>query len=318
MSRSSQKVVITGVGGFVGRALSAEVVSHGLEVQGVTRTSCDLPRGVRNVVVGDIDGGTVWRDALKECEVVIHLAARAHVMHDATADPLFEFRRVNSLGTINLARQAAAAGVRRFVFVSTIGVNGAETFDQPFTAEDGAAPQSPYAVSKHEAEQGLLALAVETGMEVVTIRPPLVYGPGAPGNFGSLLRWLRRGVPLPLGAIHNQRSLVGLGNLVDLIMTCLEHPGAANQTFLVSDGEDVSTTELLRRTGEAMGSPARLVPVPAGMLKLAAAMVGKRDMAQRLCGSLRVDIGKTRRLLGWSPPFTLDEGLRKAVKGMRA
>lgn len=317
MNSLLKKVVITGVNGFVGRALSAEAISHGLAVQGVTRTFCDLPIGVKNVVVASIDGSTVWHDALKGCEVVIHLAARAHVMHDTSTDPLTEFRRVNSLGTINLARQAAAAGVRRFVFVSTIGVNGAETFQQPFTAQDKAAPHSPYAVSKYEAELGLQALAVETGMEVVIIRPPLVYGPGAPGNFGSLLRWLKRGVPLPLGAIHNQRSLVSLGNLVDLIITCLTHAGAANQTFLVSDGEDVSTTELLRRMGLAMGNPAYLVPVPAGMLKLAAALVGKRDVAQRLCGSLQVDIGKTQRLLSWHPPFTLGEGLRKVAEGVR-
>jgi nucleoside-diphosphate-sugar epimerase len=243
----------------------------------------------------------------------MHCAARVHVMAESLADPLAEFRRVNVQGTLNLARQAAAAGVRRFVFVSSIGVNGAETFQQSFTSEDSVAPHSPYAVSKYEAELGLQALAAETGMEVVIIRPPLVYGPGAPGNFGSLMRWLKRGVPLPLGAIHNQRSLVALDNLVDLIVLCLTHPAAANQTFLVSDGEDVSTSELLRRMGQALDRPARLLPVPQSWLKLAAAMVGKSDVAQRLCGSLQVDISKTRRLLVWTPPISLDEGLRRAA-----
>jgi nucleoside-diphosphate-sugar epimerase len=254
---------------------------------------------------------------LTGCETVVHLAARVHVMADTAADPLEEFRRVNVQGTLNLARQAAVAGVRRFVFVSSIGVNCAETYRRPFTAHDEVAPHSPYAVSKYEAELGLQALAAETGMEVVIIRPPLVYGPGAPGNFGSLLRWLKRGVPLPLGAIHNQRSLVALDNLVDLIITCLTHPAAANQTFLVSDGEDVTTTELLRRMGQALGRPAHLIPVPVSWLKLAAKLVGKPDVAQRLCGSLQVDIEKTRRLLDWTPPISLDEGLKKAAEGLR-
>jgi nucleoside-diphosphate-sugar epimerase len=308
-------VSITGANGFLGRALCAVAVGRATEVRGVTRLSCDLPKGIENVVVRSIDDNTVWRDALVGCYAVIHLAARVHVMQEAAANPLAEFRRVNVQGTLNLARQAAAAGVRRFVFVSSIGVNGAETFEQPFTAQDRVAPHSPYAVSKYEAELGLQALAAETGMEVVIIRPPLVYGPNAPGNFGSLMRWLKRGIPLPLGAIHNQRSLVALDNLVDLILTCLTHPAAANQTFLVSDGEDVSTTELLRRMGQALGRPARLAPVPASILKLAAAMVGKSDVAQRLCGSLQLDIEKTRRLLEWTPPLTLDQGLRKAATG---
>ncbi len=314
---SQLQVLVTGASGFVGRALGAEVISRGLAVQGVARTPCDLPKGVKNVVVGSIDGSAVWRDALLGCDAVVHLAARVHVMHDTAVDPLAEFRRVNVLGTINLARQAAAAGVRRFVFVSSIKVNGDSTQSgQLFSADGVPSPKDDYGVSKMEAEQGLRELAAQTGMAVVIIRPPLVYGPGVKANFAAMMHWLKRGVPLPLGAIHNQRSLVSLGNLTDLIMTCLTHPDAANQTFLVSDGEDVSTTELLRRMGQAMGCPAHLIPVPAGVLKLAAAMVGKRDVAQRLCGSLQVDIGKTRRLLGWSPPFTLDEGLKKAAEGV--
>ena len=306
-------ILVTGANGFVGRALCAAAVARGMAVRGITRASVDLPIGVENFAVGDIDGNTDWHDVLTGCEVVVHLAARVHVMQEATADPLVEFRRVNVQGTLKLARQVAAAGVRRFVFISSIGVNGAETFQQPFTSEDSVAPHSPYAVSKYEAELGLHALAAETAMKVVIIRAPLVYGPGAPGNYGSLMRWLMRGVPLPLGAIHNQRSLVALDNLVDLIVTCLTHPSAANQTFLVSDGEDVSTTELLRCIGQALESPARLFPVPESWLRCAAAMVGKPDVAQRLVGSLQVNIEKTRRLLGWTPPISLDVGLKRAA-----
>jgi len=308
-------VLLTGASGFIGRALCVEAVARGIALRGTSRSQSGLPKGIDNVVIGSIDDSTDWGAALNGCNAIIHLAARVHVMEDASADPLAEYRRVNVFGTLNLAQQAAKRGVRRFVFVSSIGVNGALTFKKPFTTEDQAQPHSPYAQSKYEAELGLQALAAETSMEVVIIRPPLVYGPGAPGNFGSLMRWLRRGIPLPLGAIYNQRSLVALDNLVDLIVTCLAHPAAANQTFLVSDGEDVSTTGLLRRMGCAMNHPARLIPVPADLLEWAAALVGKRDVAQRLCGSLQVDIQKTRQLLGWNPPLTLDQGLKKAAEG---
>jgi nucleoside-diphosphate-sugar epimerase len=313
---SQQRMLVTGANGFVGRALCTEAVTRSWSVRGVTRVRCDLPNMVESLAVGGIDGDTNWRDAVVGCDVVIHLAARVHVMQEATANPLEEFRRVNVQGTLNLARQAAAAGVSRFVFVSSIKVNGEATqLGHPFAADDAPAPLDAYGVSKREAEQGLREIAAQTGMEVVIIRPPLVYGPGVKANFAAMMRWLKRGVPLPLGAIHNQRSLVAQGNLVDLIVVCLTHPDAANQTFLVSDGEDVSTTELLRRMGQAMGRPARLIPVPARWLKLAAALVGKQDVAQRLCGSLQVDIEKTRRLLGWTPPLSLDEGLRRAAAG---
>ena len=313
---SQRRVVVTGANGFVGLALCAEAVARGTAVRGITRSTCDLPAGVNNLVIGSFDASTDWRDKLIDSEVIVHLAARVHVMQDVAADPLVEFRRVNVQGTLNLARQAAAAGVRRFVFVSSIKVNGEAT--QPglaFAADDVPAPLDSYGVSKMEAEKGLREIAVQTGLDVVIIRPPLVYGPGVRANFAAMMRWLQRGVPLPLGAIHNQRSLVSLDNLIDLIVTCINHPAAANQTFLVSDGEDVSTTELLRRMGNALGHPARLVPVPAGLLKLGAAMIGRADMAQRLCGSLQVDIEKTRCLLGWCPPITLDEGLKRAAVG---
>ncbi|MBG6074699.1 SDR family oxidoreductase [Polaromonas sp. CG_9.11] len=310
-------VLVTGAGGFVGRALCADLVSRGAAVRGTGRSVRKVSAVVETAVVKSIDENTHWRGVLAGCDAVVHLAARVHVVQEAAAHPLAEFRRVNTQGTLNLARQAAAAGVRRFVFISSIGVNGAETFQQPYAALDRASPHSPYAVSKYEAELSLREISLQTGLEVVIIRPPLVYGPSAPGNFGSLMRWLQLGIPLPLGAIRNQRSLVALDNLVDLIVTCITHPAAANQTFLVSDGEDVSTTELLRRMGQAMGCPARLLPVPTGVLKAAAALLGKRDLAQRLCGSLQVDIQKTRQLLGWNPPLTLDQGLKKAAQGFR-
>lgn len=311
-------VLVTGASGFVGRAvwLRLNGMSGVTAVGSVRRAGVFAEPGASPVTVGALSAQTDWSAALAGVHAVVHTAARVHVMQEAATDPLEEFRRVNVQGTLNLARQAAAVGARRFVFVSSIKVNGEATqLGRPFTADDAPAPLDAYGVSKMEAEQGLREIALQTGMEVVIIRPPLVYGPGVKANFAAMMRWLRRGVPLPLGAIHNQRSLVALDNLVDLIVTCLTHPAAANQTFLVSDGEDVSTTELLRRMGQAMGRPARLVPVPAGLLKLAATMVGKRDVAQRLCGSLQVDIGKTRRLLDWTPPLSLDQGLRKAAEG---
>ena len=312
------EILVTGATGFVGKALVQRLLTEDKArhvAVAARRDGQQWPERVLPRVTGDLEPSTDWSVALAGVSTVVHCAARVHLMADTAVDPIAEFRRVNVLGTSNLARQAAAAGVRRFVFVSSIGVNGAATSHRPFTSEDQAQPHSPYAQSKYEAELGLKALTAETGIEVVIIRPPLVYGPGAPGNFGSLMRWLKRGVPLPLGNIHNQRSLVGLDNLIDLIVTCLTHPAAANQTFLVSDGEDVSTKDLLRRMGQAMGHPARLIPVPTSWLRIAAAVVGKQDVAQRLCGSLQVDIEKARQLLGWSPPLTLDEGLKKAAEG---
>lgn len=314
-----QRVLVTGANGFVGRAVCAEAKAGGFTVGATTRSACSLPDGIDSFLVDPMDERTDWRAALTGADIVIHLAARVHVMSDTVTDPLDAFRRVNVQGTLNLARQAAAAGVRRFVFVSSVKVNGeASRPGHPFTVDDAPAPLDAYGISKMEAEQGLRALAAQTGMEVVIIRPPLVYGLGVKANFAAMMRWLQRGVPLPLGAIHNHRSLVSLDNLVDLIVTCLTHPAAANQTFLVSDGEDISTTELLRRMGQAMGRPACLLPVPAGLLTLAATLVGKRDVAQRLCGSLQVDIEKTRRLLDWCPPLTLDQGLKKAAQGFES
>ncbi len=308
-------ILVTGATGFVGGSLLSRLARDGIEARACVRHDrVGMPRGISTWHVGDLTGDADWRQALVGIRVVVHVAARVHVMDETATDALSEFRRVNVQGTLNLARQAAAAGVRRFVFISSIKVNGEATPPgRPFVADAAPAPLDAYGISKMEAERGLIEIADETGMEFVIIRPPLVYGPGVKANFAAMMRWLRYGVPLPLGAIHNQRSLVSIDNLVDLIVTCLRHPSAANQIFLVSDGEDVSTTELLRRMSQAMHRPARLIPVASGLLEQAAALLGKRDMAQRLCGSLQVDIQKTRQVLGWSPPFTLDQGLKKAA-----
>ena len=272
--------------------------------------------GTTVVEAGDLTAQTDWSLTLAGADAVVHLAARVHVMHDTEADPLTAFRAVNVDGTLNLARQAAVSGVKRFVFISSVKVNGEVTQPrQAFSEADVSSPQDAYGQSKHEAEQGLRQIASTTGMEVVIIRPPLVYGLGVKANFASLMRAVQRGWPLPLGAVHNQRSFVALGNLVDFIVTCITHPKAANQTFLVSDGEDLSTPDLIRRMARAMNRPARLLSVPTFVLKAVAAMLGRCGMAQRLCGSLQVDISKSRQLLGWNPPFSVDEGLKRVVGG---
>jgi nucleoside-diphosphate-sugar epimerase len=263
-------------------------------------------------LVDSLEANTDWTAALKNQQVVIHAAARAHIMKDELPDPLAEYREINVEGTLNLARQSIEAGVKRFVYMSSIKVNGEQTLlDLPFTAEDVPAPEDSYGISKREAEQGLRELASETGMEVVIIRPPLVYGPGVKGNFASMIKLVAKGLPLPLGAVHNKRSLVALDNLVDLIITCIDHPGAANETFLVSDGEDLSTTQLLRGVAEAMGKQSRLIPIPAGLLQFGATLLGKKAMAQRLLGSLQVDISHTRKCLNWTPPLTVKQGLQR-------
>ena len=314
-------ILVTGATGFVGGALISRLVGdracNGV-VAAVRRKVESRHEGMQQVQVGDLLPTTDWSTALNGVEAVVHCAARVHVMQNDATDPLQAYREVNVNGALNLARQAAQAGVRRFVFVSSIKVNGESTQPgQPFTADDVPSPLDHYGVSKLEAEQGLRDIEMQMGIEVVIVRPPLVYGPGVKANFAAMMRWVARGMPLPLGAIHNARSIVALGNLVDLLVTCLKHPAAAGQTFLVSDGEDVSTSELLRRTTHAMGKRAFLLPVPVFVLESGAALLGKRAVALRLCGSLQVDIEKTRRLLGWTPPLTLTEGLKKAVEGMK-
>jgi len=311
-------VLVTGATGFVGQTLVRRLVSHeGHDVRCAIRKQRDGLEGTTHVhVVREVDASTDWQRALVDVDCVVHLAARVHVMRDHCHDPLMKCRRVNTEGTLHLARQAATAGVRRLVYLSSIKVNGEITvLDRPFRPDDLAAPQDPYGISKHEAEVGLREIARTTGMQVVIIRPTLVYGKGAEGNFKSLMSLGARGLPLPLGSINNFRSFVGIDNLVDFIVTCLEHPAAANETFLVSDGEDLSTPDLIRRMARAMNRPARLLPVPVWALKAGASLLGKGDAVQRLCGNLQVDISKARSLLGWVPPVSVDEGLRRAVGG---
>lgn len=312
-------ILVTGAAGFVGLALvrSLAIANSQRNVRAAVRQSCvEWAEAVQSVSVGDLSADTDWFSALRGVSDVVHVAARVHVMQDTAADPLTEFRRTNVEGTLALARQAALAGVRRFVFICSIKVNGEATASgRPFTAEDAPKPQDPYGISKMEAEQGLRQIAAETGMEVVVIRPPLVYGTGVRANVRALLRAVARGLPLPLGAVDNHRSMVALDNLVNFMLVCLNHPAAANQAFLVSDGEDLSTAELVRRMGLAMGKPARLIPVPIWLLQAGAALLGRRDVVQRLCGSLQLDIHKNRELLGWVPVIGVDEGSRRTVAG---
>ena len=310
----TKRLFITGATGFVGKAVCELAIHHGLSVKGALRIHGGMPGCIEPFVVGEINVATDWGSALRDVNIIVHLAARVHVMHDTATDPLTAFRTVNVGCTLNLARQAAAAGVKRFVFISSVKVNGESTPPgRAFTEADAPNPQDAYGQSKHEAEQGLRQLSADTGMEVVIIRPPLVYGPGVKANFAALMRAVQRGWPLPLGAVHNQRSLMALDNLVDFIITCITHPQAANQIFLVSDGHDLSTTELVRGMAHAAGVPARLLPVPVWALQKVATLLGKDDAVRRLCGNLQIDISKARSLLGWVPPVSVTEGLRRAM-----
>ncbi|WP_339543805.1 UDP-glucose 4-epimerase family protein [Pseudomonas sp. RA_35y_Pfl2_P32] len=307
---SERTVLVTGASGFVGSGVLKRLVeSSDTALLGLVRSrGAHLPFNVSPVLMPD--EGLMGNIALQGVQVIVHCAARVHVMDDGACDPLAEFRKVNVDGTLSLARQAVAAGVKRFIFISSIKVNGEGTKPgTAYTADDVPAPADPYGISKMEAEQGLRQLAAQTGMEVVIIRPVLVYGPGVKANFLNMMRWLSKGIPLPFGAIHNRRSLVALDNLVDLVLTCISHPAAANQTFLVSDGDDLSTTALLSKMANALQKPARLLPVPSWILETGATLLGKKALSQRLCGSLQVDITKTRTLLGWTPPISVDQAL---------
>lgn len=310
-------ILLTGASGFVGGALHeylSKFSSHKLTLA-VRKPMVALGGAVTSALIDRIDGTTDWTQSLLGCNVVIHAAARVHVMNESSKDPLASFRKVNVEGTLNLARQAAAKGIRRFIFISSIKVNGEETFyGAPYTADSEPAPVDPYGISKLEAERGLMRIASQTEMEVVIIRPALVYGPGVKANFLSMMKWLNKGIPLPFGAIDNSRSLVALGNLVDLVVTCIDHPKAANQTFLASDGDDLSTTVLLKKMGKALNRPARLLPVPSLFLVFAASLLGKKSLSQRLCGSLKVDITKNRELLSWEPPVSVDSALELTAK----
>jgi len=311
-----RNILVTGATGFVGSAVVQRlVVAQKYRVcAAVRKLSGGLPSEVLQIQTGGLSVTTDYTEALQGVDVVVHAAARVHIMDDDVRDPLAEFRKVNVEGTLNLARQAADGGVKRFVFISSIKVNGKSTqLGQPFTPEDSITTQDPYALSKWEAEQGLFEIAEHSGMEIVVIRPALIYGEGVKANFAKMIQVVAKGLPLPLGAVHNKRSLVALDNLVDFIILCTQHPKAANEVFLISDGEDVSTTELIQKIGKALGKPARLIPVPVSLMTFTAKLVGKEGVAERLFGSLQVDSSKARELLGWQPVVTMDKQLKKTV-----
>jgi nucleoside-diphosphate-sugar epimerase len=310
------RVLVTGATGFVGSAVVRRLATvERYDVRAASRVSATGGEPIEHVSVGDIGLGTDWTRPVAGVDAVVHAAARAHRLSDAEAGARAVIRAVNVDATLRLARQAADAGVRRFVFISSIKVNGESTTpNRPFTADDAPAPVEAYGASKLAAELGLSQVARETGMEVVIIRPVLVYGPGVKANFRAMMSWVNRGIPLPFGNTGNLRSLVAVENLVDLVTRVLTHPAAANRTFLVSDGEDISTTELLRRTAKALDRPSRLISVPAALLQAAAWTLGKGAVASRLLGSLQVDIRETCDLLGWSPPVRLDDALADTAR----
>ncbi len=310
MNSTPRLVLVTGANGFLGRYLCEAMSRQGWLVRGAVRSTTVLPQCVEVASVGDIDDATDWTEALRDVDVVIHLAARVHVMKDVASDPLAEFSKVNVLGTVNLAEQAVKAGAKRFVYVSSIKVNGEETVaGHVYSEADTPAPQDPYGISKWQAEQSLQGIGRETGLEVVVVRPPLVYGPGVKGNFISLLAAIDKGTPLPLAGADNARSLVFVGNLADALSACAAHPLAAGKTFLVSDGADVSTATLAEKIAASLGRKSRSFYFPPVLLRIAATLLGRSAQIDRLFGSLRVSNKKIRHELSWEPPYSLEQGL---------
>lgn len=327
-------VLVTGATGFVGRALSLGLLSSGIFVRAAARAGSPLQLpfapGLERAIVGDLGANTNWSSALTNVDCVIHCAAQTPVTDADSGDLLESYRTINVEGTRRLAEQAATVGIKRFVYLSSIKVNGESTdgAQKPFgaaqrsifrgvdgSARDDVVPKDAYGISKWEAERALWDVSARTGMEVVVVRLPLVFGPGVKGNLERLLKLVRLGVPLPLGAVKNKRSFIGLDNLVDFLIRCVNHPAAAGQTFLASDGEDLSTADLLRHFGAVMGRSARLFPVPVSLLRLAGSILGKRAEIDRLVGSLQIDSSHTRQVLGWTPPVSVQEGIRRMVQG---
>ena len=314
----NKAALVTGASGFIGQSLCGEMLRQGWHVKAAVSTRGRCSAGSVPVLVGDINGETDWSEALVGVGVVIHLAARVHVMKERAADPLAEFSKVNLHGTVKLARQCASAGVMRLVYVSTIGVNGNSTTGrQAYSEQDAAHPHNAYAISKWQAEQALHSIAQSAGLEVVMVRPPLVYGPDAKGNFQRLMAAIKKGIPLPLASAHNVRSLIYLENLVSALIACASHPAAAGHTYLVCDGVDISTSDLIRALGAAVGHPARLFSCPPPLLQLAGKLLGKSDQVDSLLGSLQLDGDKIRRDLNWTPPYTLHQGLQATAEWYR-
>jgi UDP-glucose 4-epimerase len=309
----TKRILLTGSTGFIGSVITVQFKSSDYQLCPVVRyLKDDSP--LNAIEVGDIDGNTDYNGALSDVDVVIHVAARAHMMSDESSDPLAEYRKVNVEGSENLARQAAAAGVKRFVFISSVKVSGeSTTAKSPYSELMKPAPEDAYGQSKYEAEEVLKQVAADTGMEVVIIRPPLVYGAGVKANFLSLLKLSTLSIPLPFGTVNNKRSMVYVGSLVDFIIRCIDHPNAANQTFLVSDGEDLSLKSLITYIRKAMGKSPLLLPVPVGLFKLAGKLTGKSGVVDRLVGNLQVDSSKARELLDWTPPYTVEQGIAATV-----
>ena len=337
------RILLTGATGFVGHFLCERLLAEDISVRGtllISENASSLVYGVEPVTVESLGAETQWSHALAGVDTIIHLAARVHIMDDPSADPLIEFRKVNVEGTARLAREAAKAGVRRLVFVSSIKVNGEEN-STAYLPDSQSSPSDPYGISKWEAEQFLRKIEAETGLEVVVVRPTLVYGPGVKANFLNMMKVINRGIPLPLASITNKRSLIYIGNLVDALAVCATHPAATGQTFLVSDGEDVSTSELIRRVAQSLGTPCWLLPFPVSWMKFVAKLLdnfgfwilnfklfGSKALnsksriqnskftgaINRLVGSLTVDSSKIRQELGWKPPFTMEEGLKETAR----
>jgi UDP-glucose 4-epimerase len=304
-------IILTGSNGFLGTALTKKLAESSFNIRHMLRRlSAESPDN--SFEIGDICGETDFRVALNDMEVVIHVAARAHLSKDQAIDPLAEYRAVNTAGSESLARQAAEAGVKRFIFISSIGVNGLNSIS-PFSESDEESPHDPYTTSKYEAEVILKKIGNETGMEVIIIRPPLIYGGNAPGNFGRLIRLLSINIPLPFGSVNNRRSMIYLNNLVDFIIRCIDHPKAANQIFLISDGDDISLKSFITIIRQALGKPAWLLPVPVGLFELMGMLTGKKGLVDRLIGDLQVDSSKAMKLLDWKPPYTIEQGVKATV-----
>lgn len=314
---SNQRVLVTGANGFVGKKLCVYLSENGFTVRGVLRRKDQVDShssGIDYRVVGEINQNTEWTDTLNDVDCVVHLAARVHVLKETSGDSLFEFRNTNVAGTKRLAEVSALNGVKRFIYISSVGVHGNKTLHHSFTEQDSPLPYDPYTLSKWEAEQVLQEIAKKSGMEVIVLRPPLIYGPNAPGNFGRLMAIIGKGIPLPLKSVGNLRSFIYLDNFVDAIVTCIKHSALSYQTVLVSDGQDISTPDLVKMIAHAMGKKVKLIPFPVIALKALGKLTGKSLEVERLIGSLQIDSSKIRNCLDWKPPYTIEQGISETTK----